>query len=224
VRRWLIPAGADGTFVAAMEALLAVYARPVDARFPLVCFDESGKELRSHAHPPQPAQPGQVAREDPEYGRDGSANLFLAYAPFLGWRQLTVTARRTAIDFAHAVRNLADDHFPDAERITLVLDNLNTHTPAALYQAFSPAEAWRVLQRIEWVKTPRHGSWLNMAELEWSVAQRQCLDRRIPTAEELQYVVDAWADARNAAHTTASWHFTKEDARQRLHWLYPCPQ
>lgn len=224
MRRWLIQRGANAAFVAAMEALLAVYARPVDPRFPLVCFDESGKELRAHVQAPQPARPGQDAREDPEYGRDGSANRFLAYAPFLGWRQLTVTARRTAVDFAHAVRNLVDDHFPEAERITLVLDNLNTHTPAALYQAFPPAEAWRLLERIEWVKTPRHGSWLNMAELEWSVAQRQCLDRRIPTAEELQYVVDAWADERNAAQITASWHFTKEEARERLHWLYPCPQ
>jgi transposase len=224
VRRWLIARGANAAFVAAMEALLAVYARPVDPRCPLVCFDESGKELRAHAHPPQPARPGQDAREDPEYVRDGSVNLFLAYAPYLGWRQLTVTERRTAIDFAHAVRNLVDDHFPEADRITLVLDNLNTHTPAALYKAFRPAEAWRLLEKLEWVYTPTHGSWLNMAELEWSVLQRQCLARRIPTPEELQHEVDAWAEERNAARITASWHFTQEEARERLHWLYPCPQ
>ena len=224
MRRWLIAAKANAAFVAAMELLLAVYARPVDARTPLVCFDESGKELRSHAQPPQAARPGQVRREDPEYVRDGSANLFLTYAPYLGWRQITVTERRTAIDFAHAVRHLVDDCFPDAERITLVLDNLNTHTPASLYKAFKPDEAWRLLQKLEWVFTPTHGSWLNMAELEWSVAQRQCLARRLPTIQELQHELDAWTEARNAERITASWHFTKEDARQKLSWLYPCPQ
>ncbi len=224
MRRWLSPAGANGAFVAAMEALLAVYARPVDPRFPLVCFDESGKELHSHARLPQPPAPGQDAREDPEYVRDGRANLFLAYAPYLGWRQLTVTARRTAIDFAWQVRHLVDDHFPDAERITLVLDNLNTHTPAALYQAFPPEEAWRLREKLEWVYTPTHGSWLNMAELEWSVLQRQCLDRRIPTVEALVHALDTWAEARNAARITANWHFTQGDARRKLHWLYPCPQ
>jgi hypothetical protein len=122
------------------------------------------------------------------------------------------------------VRALVDEHFTEAARITLVLDNLNTHTPASLYKAFPPAEAWRILEKLEWVYTPTHGSWLNMAELEWSVLARQCLSRRIPTQEELQHEVDAWADARNAARITAQWHFTKEQARQRLHWLYPCPQ
>lgn len=207
-----------------MEALLAVYARPVDPRFPLVCFDESGKDLKASTRDGLPAAPGRPAREDSEYERRGSANLFLAYAPFLGWRQITATARRTAVDFAHQVRDLVDVHFPQAERITLVLDNLNTHTPAALYQAFPPEEAWRLLAKLEWVKTPTHGSWLNMAELEWSVAQRQCLARRIPTSQELQHDLDAWAEARNAERLTASWHFTQEDARRKLHWLYPNPQ
>lgn len=150
----MIQTGVNAAFVAAMERLLDVYARPGDPRFPLVCFDESGKELQGHAHPPQPARPGQDAREDPEYVRDGSVNLFLTYAPYLGWRQITVTERRTAIDFAHALRHLVDDHFPAAERITLVLDNLNTHVPASLYKAFPPAEAWRLLQKLEWVYTP----------------------------------------------------------------------
>lgn len=224
MRRWLIQTGANAAFVAAMEALLAVYARPVDPRFPLVCFDESGKDLKAHTRPPLPMAPGRDAREDSEYARHGSANLFLAYAPYLGWRQITVTERRTAVDFAHAIRELLNVHFPAAERITVVLDNLNTHTPASLYTAFPPAEAWRLLERIEWVKTPTHGSWLNMAELEWSVLQRQCLHRRIPDAATLTAEVEAWVTARNAAQTVASWHFTKEDARDRLHWLYPHPQ
>lgn len=224
MRRWLIPPQANATFVATMEALLAVYARPVDPRFPLVCFDESGKDLKAHTRPPHPMVSGQVAREDPTYARHGSVNLFLAYAPFQGWRSITVTDRRTAIDFAHAIRELLDGHFPAAERITLVLDNLNTHTPASLYHAFPPAEAWRLLQRIEWVKTPTHGSWLNMAELEWSVLQRQCLHRRIPDAATLATEVAAWVEARNTAQITAQWHFTQEEARTRLPWLYPCPQ
>ena len=223
MRRWLIQRGANAAFVAAMEALLAVYARPVDPRRPLICFDESGKELKAHAHPPQPMRPGQDAREDPAYERAGSVNLFLAYAPFLGWRHLTVTERRTALDFAHAVRDLVDRQFPEAERLTLVLDNLNTHTPAAFYKAFPPADAWRLLQKLEWVYTPTHGSWLNMAELEWSVLQRQCLSRRMPSQEVLEQEVDAWVAERNAARITASWHFTQEAARERLHWLYPCP-
>jgi hypothetical protein len=224
VRRWLIARGANATFVAAMEVLLAVYARPVDPRFPLVCFDESGKELTAHMRPVLPLAPGRSAREDTEYARHGSVNLFLSYAPFLGWRQISITPQRTALDFAHAVRDLVAIHFPQAERITLVLDNLNTHTPASLYKAFAPAEAWRLLEKLEWVFTPTHGSWLNMAELEWSVLQRQCLDRRLPDAATLATEVAAWVAERNAAQITASWHFTQEDARHRLHWLYPCPQ
>ncbi|MEX2446211.1 MAG: IS630 family transposase [Dehalococcoidia bacterium] len=224
MRRWLIPPKANAAYAARMEDVLAVYARPVDAARPLVCFDESGKDLKAHTRPPQPAVPGQPAREDSEYARHGSRNLFLSYAPHLGWRHLAVTERRTALDFAQAIRELVDDHFPDAECIVLVLDNLNTHTPAALYAAFPPAEAWRILQKLEWHYTPTHGSWLNMAELEWSVLSRQCLHRRIPDAATLATEVAAWVAARNAAHVTASWHFTKEDARQRLHWLYPHPQ
>jgi hypothetical protein len=223
VRRWLIPPQAHAAFVARMEEVLAVYARPVDPRWPLVCFDECGKDLKAHTRSPQPAAPGRPAREDSEYVRDGSRNLFLSYAPYLGWRHIGVTARRTAIDFAHAIRDLVDLHFPAAERIVLVLDQLNTHTPAALYQAFPAAEAWRILQKLEWHYTPTHGSWLNMAELEWSVLQRQCLDRRIPDQTTLETEVAAWVAQRNAVRLTAAWHFTKEDARQRLHWLYPHP-
>jgi DDE superfamily endonuclease len=218
----MIPPGANGACVAAMEDILAVYARPVDAARPLVCFDEAGKDLKAHTRPPQPARPGRAAREDSEYARNGSRNLFLACAPHLGWRQISVTAHRTAIDFAHALRELVDRQFPAAERIVLVLDHLNTHTPAALYQAFPPAEAWRILERIEWHYTPTHGSWLNMAELEWSVLARQCLARRIPDQATLEQEVAAWVAERNAERLTTSWHFTQEAARTRLAWLYPC--
>jgi DDE superfamily endonuclease len=223
VRRWLIPAEANAEFVFAMETLLAVSARPIDPRFPLVCFDESGKDLKAATRPARPPQPGRTAREDAEDDRQGSANLFLAYAPYQGWRQITVTERRTALDFAQQVRTLLNVHFPAAERLTLVLDNLNTHTPAALFRAFPAEEAWRLLQRLEWVKTPRHGSWLNMAEREWSVLARQCLDRRIPDRASLQAAIDAWVAERNAAAGAAVWRFTQSDARRRLHWLYPCP-
>ena len=205
-----------------MEDVLAVYARPVDPRRPLVCFDEAGKDLKAHTRPLQPAAPGQVAREDSEYARAGSRNLFLACAPHLGWRQMAVTEHRTAIDFAHALRDLVDQAFPAAERIVLVTDNLNTHRPAALYQAFPPAEAWRILERLEWHYTPTHGSWLNIAELEWSVLARQCLARRIPDQTTLETEVAAWGAARNAEQVRTQWRFTKEAARTRLPWLYPC--
>ena len=223
MRRWLIPPAANAAFVARMEDVLAVYARPVDPRRPLVCFDEAGQDLKAPKRAPLPAAPGQPAREDAEYERDGSRNLFLSYAPWLGQRHIAVTERRTAVDFAHAVRDLVDGPYAEADRIVLVLDGLNTHTPAALYAAFPPAEAWRLLQRLDWHSTPTHGSWLNMAELEWSVLARQCLARRVPDQQTLETEVAAWVETRNAARVTASWRFTKEEARQRLHWLYPRP-
>jgi hypothetical protein len=205
-----------------MEDVLAVYDRPPDPARPLVCFDEAGKDLKRHTRPPQPTAPGRAAREDSEYAREGSRNLFLACAPHLGWRQIAVTERRTAVDFAHALRALVEQQFPQAERIVLVTDHLNTHTPAALYEAFPPAEAWRIWQRIEWHYTPTHGSWLNLAELEWSVLARQCLARRIPDAVTLTQEVAAWVAERNSERVTTTWHFTKEEARARLPWLYPC--
>jgi hypothetical protein len=169
----------------------------------------------------QPARPGQIAREDSEYARHGSRNLFLACAPHLGWRQIRVTERRTAVDFAPALRALVDQQFPDAERIVLVTDHLNTHPPGALYEAFPAPEAWRILERLEWHYTPTHGSWLNMAELELSVLARQCLDRRIPDEPTLVQEVSAWVGQRNAERVITTWQFTKEDARTRLPWLYP---
>ena len=224
MRRWLIPPKANAAYAARLEDVLDVYARPVDPARPVVCFDEAGKDLKTHTRPPQPAVPGRLARQDSEYEREGSRNLFLSYAPYLGRRHIAVTERRTAVDFAHAIRDLVGVQYPEADQIVLVLDGLNTHTPAALYEAFPPAEAWRILQKLEWHYTPTHGSWLNMAELEWSVLARQCLDRRIPDAATLETEVAAWVEARNAERVTASWRFTKEDARQRLHWLYPHPE
>jgi hypothetical protein len=220
----VIPPSGNAAFAAAMEEILAVYARPPDPQRPVVCFDECGKDLKAHTRPPQPVAPGRVAREDADYRRGGSVNAFLVCAPHLGWRHLTLTARRTAIDFAHALRQVVDVHFPEAERIVLVLDNLNTHRPAALYQAFPPAEAWRILEKLEWHFTPKHGSWLNIAELELSVLQRQCLARRIPDVPTLEREVHAWVQQRNGERTTVAWRFTQDDARTRLPWLYPCHQ
>lgn len=220
----MIPPEHNARFAAAMEDVLTVYARPPDPARPLICFDEAGKELTSHARPPQPLAPGQPIREDTEYARHGSANLFLVCAPHLGWRHITVTDQRTARDFAWMMREVVDVHFPAAERIVLVLDNLNTHTPAALYQAFPPAEAWRILQKLEWHFTPIHGSWLNIAELEWSVLHRQCLDRRIPDRHALATEVAAWVAAHNQARTPVDWRFTVQAAREKLVHLYPTPQ
>ena len=207
-----------------MEDVLEVYARPPDPLRPLVCFDEGGKELRGEPRPALPAAPGRPARVDYEYERHGSANLFLACAPHLGWRQATATERRTAVDFARAVRGLLDGPFAAAERAVLVLDNLNTHRPAAFYEAFPPAEARRLLDRLEWHHTPRHGSWLNVAEIELGVLARQCLARRVPDRATLAAEVAAWAAARNAAQVGVDWQFTTADARTKLRHLYPVPQ
>jgi DDE superfamily endonuclease len=215
----VIPPEHNAAFVAAMEDVLAVYARPRDPTRPLVCFDECGKDLKAHARPPQPAAPDRPAREDAEYVRHGSVNGFVAVAPLLGWRHLMLTERRTARDFAHALRALVDVHFPQAERIVLVTDNLNTHRPAALYQTFPPAEAWRILERIEWHYTPLHGSWLNIAELELSVLQRQCWGRRLPDRANLDHETAAWVAERNAALLGVAWRFTQADAREHLPWL-----
>lgn len=210
--------------MAALEDVLDVYARPPDPARPLVCFDESGKELQSPRYPDAPMRPGQPAREDYTYDRHGSANLFLWCAPHLGTRGITVTAQRTRIDWARAMRTLVDETFPAAERIVLVLDNLNTHTPAALYAAFPPAEAKRIWDKLELHHTPKHGSWLNMAELEFSALARQCLTRRIPTQGELERAVDAWVDRRNATASPITWQFTTADARTKLRRLYPTPE
>lgn len=199
----MIPPDRDASFVATMETILDTYAAPPDPAVPLLCFDEAGKELQAHARDPWPPGAGQPARIDPEYQRHGSANLFLTYAPHLGWRHITVTSQRTAVDWAQAMRELVDVHFPTADRLIVVLDNLNTHRLSSLSTAFPAPEAHRLARKLELRFTPRHGSWLNMAELELSVLQRQCLDRRIPDIATLHEAVTAWAAARNAVAAPA---------------------
>ncbi len=204
-----------------MEDVLDVYTRPDDPHRPLVCLDEASTQLLADVTAPLPTVPGQPAREDYEYARHGTANLFLVYEPLRAWRHVTVTARRTGVDFAHVIKDLVDVQHPDAERIVLVMDNLNTHTPASLYEAFPPAEAKRLADKLELHYTPKHGSWLNMAEIELSVLARQCLGRRLPDRETLAREVAAWEAARNASSTAVDWRFTTSDARIKLKRLYP---
>jgi hypothetical protein len=178
--QWVIPPHANAAFVAAMEDVLEVYKRPYDPKRPQVCFDEKSKQLLQDARPALPCGPGYPQRIDSEYARKGTANLFMLFEPLGGYRHVKVNERRTKLDFAHVIRELVDTHYPAAEKIVLVMDNLNTHKPASLYEAFPPAEARRLLERLELHYTPKHGSWLNMAEIELSVLSKQCLDRRIP--------------------------------------------
>jgi DDE superfamily endonuclease len=207
-----------------MEDILGVYTRPFDPTQPLVCMDETSKQLVGEVRTPLPASPGQPAREDSEYERCGTANLFLLCAPLLGWRTIAVTAQRTRTDWAELMRDLVDVHFPHARRITLVLDNLNTHQPASLYQTFAPAEAKRILDQLDIHYTPKHGSWLNIAEIEFSVLSRQCLDRRIADPTTLATEVAAWVAGRNGDGATIEWRFTTDDARIKLKHLYPIQQ
>jgi hypothetical protein len=204
-----------------MEDILDVYTRPYDPQRPQVCLDETSRQLLAEAVPGQPLAPGYPVREDYEYVRQGVCNCFLVCEPLRGWRHLTVSARRTREDFAHVIQALVDQHYPAAERIVLVLDNLNTHTPAALYETFPPAEAKRLADRLEIHYTPKHGSWLNIAEIELSVLARQCLNRRLPDQATLEREAAAWTAQRNAAQRTVDWRFTTADARIRLKRLYP---
>lgn len=204
-----------------MEDVLDVYQRSYDPQRPVVCLDEKSKELRDTPRGTLPAEPGQEAREDYEYARHGTANLFLAVEPLAGRRTVRVTERRTAVDFAEQLRRLVDEDYAEAEQIVLVTDNLNTHRPACLYERFAPEEARRIARKIEWHYTPEHGSWLNMAECELSVLARQCLNRRIGDREMLVREVQAWEAERNAAQVTIDWQFTAADARIKLKRLYP---
>jgi hypothetical protein len=217
----VIPPAANAAFVAAMEDVLTVYTLARDPDCPLVCLDETSKQLTRETRTPVPMRRGQPARVDYEYERNGTANLFMLFAPLEGWRHVEVTDQRTAVDYAHILRDLSDRHFPSARRIRLVQDNLNTHTMAALYEAFPPAEARRIAERFEVHYTPKHGSWLNMAESELGVLASQCLDRRIPDKESLEREVAAWQAYRNLNHAKANWQFTTSDARIKLRRLYP---
>ena len=207
-----------------MEDVLDVYHRPYDGKKPVVCLDEASKQLVGETVQPLPPEPGQPERFDYEYVRNGTANLFMLSEPLAGWRHVLVTDRRTAKDFAEAVRWLAEDVYPDAERIVLVMDNLNTHKLASLYEAFPPEQARRIAERIEVHHTPKHGSWLNVAEIELSVLARQCLDRRIESVEALLTQLEPWEVERNDRAVGVNWQFTTADARIKLKRLYPATE
>jgi hypothetical protein len=204
-----------------MEDVLEVYHRPRDPDRPVVCLDETSKQLIAETRKPIAARPGQPERYDYEYERNGTANLFMLFAPLEGWRHVEVTDRHTAVDYAQVLKDLSDTHYPGVSKIVLVQDNLNTHKPASLYEAFPAAEARRLVERFEWHYTPKHGSWLDMAESELSVLTTQCLDRRIADKQTLIDEVAAWEDSRNSKHAKADWQFTAADARIKLKRLYP---
>jgi len=213
--QWCIPPETSAEVVWQMEDVLDVSQRPADPARPVICLDETSRQLLAEVRP----APGQPARHDPEYVRGGVVNLFLVTEPLRGWRQVRVSSQRTRVDWAHCVREVV--HYPDAERIVLVMDNLNTHSPASLYATFPPAEARRIADRLEIHHTPRQGSWLNMAEIELRVLQRQCLDRRLADQSTLAREVAAWVDARHVAGSAIAWRFTTADARIKRKRLYP---
>jgi len=204
-----------------MEDVLDVYEEPYDPRRPYVCFDECPYQLVSEVRQPLPPRPGAVAKYDYEYTREGTCNLFMFVQPQIGWRHVDVTDRRTAQDFAHCMRDLVDRHFPQAATIRVVLDNLNTHSLAALYETFSPVEARRIARKLEFHYTPKHGSWLNMAEIELAVLNGRCLSRRLPSQDRVRSQIVAWEATRNAARRTITWTFTTTAARIKLEHLYP---
>jgi DDE superfamily endonuclease len=204
-----------------MEDVLDVYPRPYSSENPLVCLDESSKQQVIEIRQPLETKPGQAKRYDYEYERNGVSNLFMLFAPLEGWRHVKVTDQRTKVDWAHCIKDLLTVDFPDAEQVTIVMDNLNTHRPASLYEAFAPEEAKALLDRCDFHSTPKHGSWLNMAEIEFSALQRQCLDRRIADQETLRAEIKAWEVHRNEQAIKVNWRFTTTDARIRLKRLYP---
>jgi hypothetical protein len=204
-----------------MEDVLSVYTRPYDPCYPLICMDEGGKTLQADTHDPLSMQPGSIKREDYEYEREGTCSVFVAVEPLSGKRLVQVRARRTKADWAHFMRELIEVHYPQAEKVVLVMDNLNTHSPASFYEVFEPEEAWRLSQKLEIHHTPVHGSWLNMAEIELSVLARQALSNRLPTLQTVQERVTTWQERRNQQHATISWRFTTADARIKLKRLYP---
>lgn len=220
MKRYCLPTP-SAKFVSKMEDVLAVYARPYDAKRPVVCSDEASKELHTTPHGSLPAKPGRAACEDYEYARNGTANLFMQVEPLTGKRRVRVTERRTAWDFAEQLRQMVEEDYPDVDVVVFITDNLNTHTPACLYERFEPEHARSIAAKIEWHYTPEHGSWLNMAECELSVLSRQCLNRRIPDQDTLTREVAAWEQERNEQTVTIDWHFTTADARIKLKRLYP---
>ncbi|MGC4857470.1 IS630 family transposase [Micromonospora sp. DT4] len=218
---WTIPPKANGEFAARMEDVLDVYARPHDPAVPVVCMDEKPYQLLAHARDPIPAAPGRDRKEDSEYVRHGTCSIFVWVEPLAGRRRVIARARRTRVDWAHEVDHLLTVDYPDAAKVVLVMDNLNTHTLGSLYEAFEPAKAHALAQRLEIHHTPKHGSWLNVAEIELSALTRQCLDRRISDLDVLNTELTAWQTSTNADQRQVNWHFTTNDARTRLRHLYP---
>jgi hypothetical protein len=217
----VIPPKQNADFVAHMEDVLEVYKRPYDPDCPVVCMDEQPTQLIKETRRPVPAEPGKPERVDFEYERNGTANNFMFTEPLGGWRKVNVRARKTAVDWAHEIQELLDVDYPDAHTVVLVCDNLNTHKPASLYHAFAPQEARRLLDRLEIHYTPKHGSWLNVAEIELSILTRQCLDRRMPDLDTLRTQTEQWQRKRNARQKSVDWQFTTENARVKLKRLYP---
>lgn len=220
----MIPPEHDGEYVARMEDVLEVYQRPYDPAAPVVCMDEKSVQLLKETRPSMPATSGRAERIDYEYERNGTANIFMFCEPLAGWRQTRVTERRTKPDWARAIRDLLDGRYADAKVVVLVMDNLNTHSIGSLYEAFPPAEARRLARRLEIHHTPKHGSWLNIAENELSALTRQCLSRRIGTIDKMASEVEAWDQARNRNGVRVNWRFSIEQARTKLHRVYPQPQ
>ncbi|MBU4398465.1 MAG: IS630 family transposase [Planctomycetes bacterium] len=220
-RQWVIPPEQNADFVCAMEDVLEVYHRPYDPQRPVVCFDEASKQLIKETRVPIAAAPGRPETTDYEYERNGTANLFMMFEPLVGQRHVKVTERRTALDYAHVIRELVDVHYATVEKVVLVQDNLNTHKPASLYEAFPPEEARRIVDKLEIHYTPKHGSWLNMAETELGILSRQCLDRRLEDRQILTSEVAAWETNRNNLQCKVHWQFTTADARTKLWRLYP---
>lgn len=218
---WCIPPKCDAEFVCAMENVLAVYKRPYDPHRPVVCFDEKSKQLVGEIATPIPAAPGRAECHDYEYVRNGTANLFMLVEPLRGWRNVAVTSRRTKLDFAGQMKELVDRHYRKAKKVTLVMDNLNTHRMSRLYEAFPPAEARRIIEKIEVVHTPKHGSWLNMAECELSVLEKQCLGERIGDEATLRKQTSIWNADRNNRSKKIDWQFETDNARIKLRRLYP---
>jgi hypothetical protein len=217
----VIPPEQNAEFVWRMEAVLEVYQSAYNPNVPVICIDEATKQLVKETLVAIPAERGQVERVDYEYERNGTANLFMVCEPMVGWRRVDVTQQRTALDYAHLLKTLVDSDYAHADKVIVIQDNLNTHSPASLYKAFEPTEAQRILNRVEFCHTPKHGSWLNMAEIELSILSRQCLDRRIPDMGTLKREVAAWQDNRNHEETWIDWRFTTADARVKLKRLYP---
>ncbi len=220
-KQWCIPKQYSGEFVARMEDILAVYAMPRDENCPLVCMDEQPVQLLGERYTPIAAKPGKIEKKDYQYTRNGTCSIFIFTAPHENWRHVTASEHRTKQDWAHQIEHLLEVDFPNAPKIRLVQDNLNTHSISSLYETFPPQKAFALAKRLEIHFTPKHGSWLNIAEIELSVLTKQCLERRIPTIELLQKQLSSWEATRNANARTVNWHFSIHDARGKLQWLYP---